>query len=121
MANNTIQVPSTGAAPALSVPSVTAPPPSAPPGTLTVGTLLLSKSAFENEHQRNFPEALKLHRSAINELEKSTHDGKMLRTEEVRLAKMQMKVHQRRAEAISIALAAKREPELLPSINGIVE
>lgn len=90
--------------------------------TLTEETLALSQSAFEAEHNKDFEQALKLHRSALVELEKSTHDGKFLRTEAVRITKMQMKVHQRRCEAIQEALALKRVPDsVLPTVHSAVE
>jgi hypothetical protein len=90
--------------------------------TLTNETLALSRSAFEAEHSKNFEDALKLHRSAITELEKSTHDGKLLRTDAVRLAKMQMKVHKIRCDLIQAALVTKREPSsMLPTINSALD
>jgi len=90
--------------------------------TLTNETLALSKSAFEAEHNRKFEEALKLHRSAIVELERSTHDGKLLRTDAVRLTKVQMKVHKIRCDLIQAALMLKKEPSsLLPTIDSAVD
>jgi hypothetical protein len=76
----------------------------------------LSRSAFQAEWNGEFEEALKLHGSAINALEKATHDGKVLTTEPVRLAKMQLKAHQARREMLQGAVARKVPPSfLLPS------
>lgn len=84
-------------------------------GILTAGALALLKS-FEAEQNREIDEALKLHRSAIIELEKSTHDGKMFRIDEVRLAKIQAKIHQKRCELLQLAITMKKDPEyLLPT------
>jgi len=92
-------------------------------GTLTNGTLALSQSAFETEHKGKFDEALKLHRSAIAELERSTHDGKVFRTDEVRLVLMQVKIHIRRCEAIEAAFSRKKTtPDtMLPTLNSAID
>ena len=91
--------------------------------TSTVDTKALSASAFEAEHHRKFEDALKLHNSAITELEKTTKDGKLLRTDAVRLAKIQIKVHRLRCDAIRAALVLKKEEpsSRLPTHNTALD
>lgn len=76
-----------------------------------------SESAFHAEYCGVHESALQLHIAACGALEQVIHDGKVLRTEPVRRAKMQLKVHQQRREVLERAMERKTDPPfLIPSL-----
>jgi hypothetical protein len=78
----------------------------------------VSKSAFAAEFNENFDEALKLHGEAFGLLESLTHDGKLLQTEPVRLAKRQAKVHEQRMKTLRSAKASGSAITPLPTVSS---
>jgi hypothetical protein len=73
----------------------------------------ISNSAFDAEENQRFDEAFKLHSAAIEAFERFTHDGKLLTTDPVRLAKMQIKVHEKRRTALQAAKSNAKAPLLI--------
>ena len=87
--------------------------------TETAKAWALSKSAFQAENNGKLDEALTLDTSAIVALEKETHDGKILRTDAVRKAKLQIKVHEARRDTLRASLMNKTvAPFVVPSLSG---
>jgi hypothetical protein len=71
------------------------------------------ETAFYAEYQGEFEKALPLHSAALEALDRVIRDGKVLTREPVRLAKMQLKVHQLRRETLQNAVIMKTTPALL--------